>query len=160
VDMLTKDKSSKILKDLYYEINNIRKELKAVFNPYFGSVFRTHTNQTYFSYMLQRYADVYTAAIENFNNYPHDFTHGISRTFLPHERDITNAKLKELKILQEKHWFMWCFFKDEKKKNPHRSVLENYPLFYSPPCCFQDPLLFWFFSLRQSIKSSLCPIYR
>jgi len=95
VDMLAKDKSTKILNDLTSEIRRIRRALKVVFNPYFGSVFRTHTNQTHFSYMLQRYADVYTSSIENFNNYPNDYTHSISRIFLPHERDITKVKTKE-----------------------------------------------------------------
>uniref|UniRef100_A0A6B2L3Z5 5'-nucleotidase domain-containing protein n=1 Tax=Arcella intermedia TaxID=1963864 RepID=A0A6B2L3Z5_9EUKA len=91
VDMLAKDKEIAILKDLSLEINRVRKNLKEAFNPYFGSVFRTHSNQTYFSYTLQRYADVYSSSIENFYNYPYDYTYGVNRIYLPHERDLSKT---------------------------------------------------------------------
>jgi hypothetical protein len=44
--------------------------MKSMFNKYFGSAFKTHKTATLFAYLLQRYADVYTSHIGNFNNYP------------------------------------------------------------------------------------------
>eukprot|EP00026_Physarum_polycephalum_P003254 Phypoly_transcript_03264.p2 GENE.Phypoly_transcript_03264~~Phypoly_transcript_03264.p2 ORF type:complete len:242 (+),score=24.47 Phypoly_transcript_03264:1745-2470(+) len=64
---------------------DLRLGLKEVFNKYFGSVFRTHTNPTMFSHGLQQYADLYTCKIENFAECPLDFSFFPARNFLPHE---------------------------------------------------------------------------
>ncbi len=63
-------------------------DLKEMFNKHFGSAFRTFTNATLFAYLLQRYADVYTSKLENFNNYPLDYEFHPRRTFLPHELSL------------------------------------------------------------------------
>ena len=46
-----------------------RVEMKDIFNPYFGSVFRSKKNPTFFSRRLFRVADVYTSRVTNFHNY-------------------------------------------------------------------------------------------
>ena len=54
-------------------------------NPYFGSIFRTHQNSTYFSRRLFRFADVYTSRITNLSNYAEDHSFYPRRGALPHE---------------------------------------------------------------------------
>lgn len=65
-----------------------RQKLKSIFNPYFGSVFRTYNNPTYFSRRLTRYADIYTAKLPNLLHYPLTYTFYPRRNHLPHEHDI------------------------------------------------------------------------
>ncbi|CAF3313491.1 unnamed protein product [Rotaria socialis] len=66
-----------------------REEEKAksrdLFNPYFGSVFRTHTVPTYFHRRLARFADVYTSNVCNFHHYPLDYIFFPRRVALAHE---------------------------------------------------------------------------
>lgn len=76
--------------------NNLRKEMKEMFNKNFGSVFRTHKNPTWFAYYLQRYADVYTSNIDNFLRYPMHYIFSPERSFLPHEAKV--LKSSELPI--------------------------------------------------------------
>ncbi|KAB7493802.1 5'-nucleotidase domain-containing protein 2 [Armadillidium nasatum] len=59
------------------ERDELRKKTKDLFNPYFGSVFRTHDNPTYFSRRLFRFADIYTSRLSNLNNY------SVKHTFYP-----------------------------------------------------------------------------
>ncbi len=47
-----------------------RSKSRDLFNPYFGSIFRTHTVPTYFHRRLARFADVYTSNVCNFLDYP------------------------------------------------------------------------------------------
>jgi len=79
-------------KNLFNEWKAERKELriklKSIFNPYFGSVFRTYHNPTYFSRRLTRYADIYTAQLPNLLHYPLTYTFYPRRHHLPHEHDI------------------------------------------------------------------------
>eukprot|EP01130_Rhizamoeba_saxonica_P017150 TRINITY_DN818_c0_g1_i1.p1 TRINITY_DN818_c0_g1~~TRINITY_DN818_c0_g1_i1.p1 ORF type:complete len:537 (+),score=91.78 TRINITY_DN818_c0_g1_i1:82-1692(+) len=91
LDMLTKDKNNATLLELREEITRLHRELKEPLNKYFGSVFRTPTNATMFAYYLQRYADLYTSSVENFAYYPHDFKFASERSFLPHEKKITEG---------------------------------------------------------------------
>eukprot|EP00898_Chlorokybus_atmophyticus_P007300 jgi/Chlat1/7571/Chrsp63S09149 len=50
-----------------------RRAMRAAFNPHFGSAFTTaDARETWYAYVVQRYADVYTAKLENFANYPVD----------------------------------------------------------------------------------------
>ena len=58
---------------------------KKIFNPQFGSVFRTYHNATYFSRRLNRFADVYMSSVENLLHYPLNYTFYPRRTALPHE---------------------------------------------------------------------------
>ena len=62
-----------------------REELKKMFNPQFGSVFRTYQNPSYFTRRLVRFADIYSSSISNLLNYPNDVTFYPRRQALPHE---------------------------------------------------------------------------
>ncbi|XP_026287604.1 5'-nucleotidase domain-containing protein 3 isoform X2 [Frankliniella occidentalis] len=67
------------------ERDRLRLEIKKVFNPQFGSVFRTFNNPTYFSRRLFRFADIYTAKITNLLQYSTDHTFYPRRGVMPHE---------------------------------------------------------------------------
>ncbi|XP_064639084.1 5'-nucleotidase domain-containing protein 3-like isoform X2 [Lineus longissimus] len=67
------------------ERDELRVTSKNVFNPYFGSLFRTYHNPTYFSRRLSRFADLYMASIENLMNYSLNHTFYPRRAALPHE---------------------------------------------------------------------------
>lgn len=67
------------------ERRELRYTLKAMFNPRFGSVFRTYNNSTYFTRRLVRFADLYMSSVENLLNYPSNYTFYPRRTALPHE---------------------------------------------------------------------------
>lgn len=68
------------------ERDALRLELKVIFNPHFGSVFRTYNNPTYFSRRLFRFADIYTAKLTNLNNYSFEkHTFYPRRGVMPHE---------------------------------------------------------------------------
>lgn len=56
-----------------------------MFNPNFGSLFRTYHNPTYFFRRLARFADIYTSSLTNILNYPDDYTFYPHRVILPHE---------------------------------------------------------------------------
>lgn len=62
-----------------------REVLKCLFNPHFGSVFRTHSGPTLFSSSVLRYADIYTARFENLFDLASDYTLYPARRPLPHE---------------------------------------------------------------------------
>nr|XP_053629304.1 5'-nucleotidase domain-containing protein 3-like isoform X1 [Cherax quadricarinatus] len=79
------EESRKMIKKWEMERDQLRKKTKAIFNPHFGSVFRTHDNPTYFSRRLFRYADVYTSRLSNLNNYSINHTFYPRRGVLPHE---------------------------------------------------------------------------
>ncbi len=40
-----------------------------IYNPFFGSIFRTHITSTFFSRRLFRVADIYTSRITNMNRF-------------------------------------------------------------------------------------------
>lgn len=86
----------KLAKEVHDEVAKKRQLSKQMFNTYFGSVFRTHTNATIFAYMLQRYADIYTSKLENFDLYPLDFVHHAEREFLSHERNVRYEMIRAL----------------------------------------------------------------
>ncbi|GBP28131.1 Poly(U)-specific endoribonuclease homolog [Eumeta japonica] len=67
------------------ERDYLRNEIKAVFNPQFGSVFRTYHNPTYFSRRLFRFADIYTSNITNLLKYSLTHTFYPRRGVMPHE---------------------------------------------------------------------------
>jgi len=58
--------SRQIISKWLSERDQLRKEMKHVFNGQFGSLFRTYHNPTYFSRRLFRFADVYTSKVTNF----------------------------------------------------------------------------------------------
>jgi hypothetical protein len=62
-----------------------RSQTKALFNPQFGSIFRTYHSMTYFSRRLMRLADVYTSRLPNMLKYGLNHTFYPRRYPLPHE---------------------------------------------------------------------------
>lgn len=73
-------------KDLRQHIAETRLSLDASYNVFFGSLFRTGTRPSYFSWQMQRYADLYTSDVVNLIHYPifYVFSPGIVQP-LPHE---------------------------------------------------------------------------
>ncbi|CAG9859172.1 unnamed protein product [Phyllotreta striolata] len=67
------------------ERDQLRNDIKCVFNEQFGSVFRTYHNPTYFSRRLFRFADIYTSNITNLLNYSVNHTFYPRRGVMPHE---------------------------------------------------------------------------
>ena len=73
----------------YFFLYFFRVEMKNIFNPYFGSVFRSKKNPTFFSRRLFRVADVYTSRVTNFHNY----SLGVSEYFLHGKRNQNYLKI-------------------------------------------------------------------
>ncbi|XP_029661742.1 5'-nucleotidase domain-containing protein 3 isoform X2 [Formica exsecta] len=67
------------------ERDQLRNEIKSVFNKQFGSVFRTYHNPTYFSRRLFRFADIYMSTITNLLEYSTSHTFYPRRGVMPHE---------------------------------------------------------------------------
>ncbi|CAG8505855.1 4659_t:CDS:10 [Ambispora gerdemannii] len=85
IDQQHREKLQLLLNEWRSERKELRTLLKRVFNPQFGSVFRTHHNPTFFANKIRKFADLYTSNIENFNNYPLDYIFYPERAYLPHE---------------------------------------------------------------------------
>ncbi|ESO96260.1 hypothetical protein LOTGIDRAFT_147320, partial [Lottia gigantea] len=77
--------SAELIEIWLEERDEIRYKLKAMFNPRFGSLFRTHNNPTYFSRRLGRFADIYMSSLINLLHYNVDHTFYPRRSVLPHE---------------------------------------------------------------------------
>ena len=76
----------KVLKINFFEMfSRFRKLSKDLFNPQFGSVFRTYHNPTYFFRRLHRLADLYMSSIVNLLNYSDAHVFYPRRWALPHE---------------------------------------------------------------------------
>ncbi|KAJ9593389.1 hypothetical protein L9F63_015093 [Diploptera punctata] len=67
------------------ERDELRQNIKTVFNKQFGSVFRTYHNPTYFSRRLFRFADIYMSSLTNLLNYSVKHTFYPRRGVMPHE---------------------------------------------------------------------------
>lgn len=85
------DKS--VLNQLIQQRDALRFETKTLFNPQFGSIFRTHHNPTYFSRRLFRYSDIYMSHITNLLKYSLKHTFLPRRGLLPHETRISQVEL-------------------------------------------------------------------
>lgn len=70
-----------------------RFETKTLYNPQFGSIFRTHHNPTYFSRRLFRYSDVYMSHVTNLLKYSLKHAFLPRRGLLPHETRISQVEL-------------------------------------------------------------------
>lgn len=70
------------------EREELRAKTKNLFNPYFGSIFRTFHNPTYFSRRLSRLADVYMASVSCLLNYDMGYTFYPRRMPLQHESPL------------------------------------------------------------------------
>ncbi|XP_053328740.1 5'-nucleotidase domain-containing protein 2 [Spea bombifrons] len=80
--------SQQVLQDWMKERHELRAMTKNLFNPQFGSIFRTCHNPTYFSRRLCRFSDVYMASISCLLNYDLSYTFFPRRTPLQHEAPL------------------------------------------------------------------------
>ena len=67
------------------ELDATRQNIKNMYNPFFGSMFRTHQNSSYFSRRLFRFADIYTSQVTNLGQYTLHHTFYPRRGALPHD---------------------------------------------------------------------------
>uniref|UniRef100_A0AAR2IGN8 5'-nucleotidase domain containing 3 n=1 Tax=Pygocentrus nattereri TaxID=42514 RepID=A0AAR2IGN8_PYGNA len=77
--------SQAVIQHWVKEREDMRSQAKDIFNPQFGSLFRTYHNPTYFSRRLSRFADIYMASISCLLNYDLQHTFYPRRTPLQHE---------------------------------------------------------------------------
>lgn len=80
-----------------------REKSRDLFNPYFGSIFRTYTVPTYFHRRLARFADIYTSNICNFLDYPLDYVLFPRRMALPHENVLPTPDLDLILMKTARH---------------------------------------------------------
>ncbi|BFZ06162.1 hypothetical protein BsWGS_09201 [Bradybaena similaris] len=74
------------------ERNELRKLTKSLFNPQFGSLFRTYHNPTYFFRRLARFADIYMSSLTNLSRYSTNYTFYPHRILLPHEPSLYSTR--------------------------------------------------------------------
>lgn len=89
-ELLLKKKS--IEQEWFRERDLLRAHSKSLFNPYFGSAFRTFNNPTFFSRRLSRFADIYTSNITNLLDYP------VNYHFIPRRIDLAHENVSNLNI--------------------------------------------------------------
>ncbi|KAG9340318.1 hypothetical protein JZ751_021765 [Albula glossodonta] len=77
-----------VLQDWLKEREELRAVTKNLFNPQFGSIFRTCHNPTYFSRRLCRFSDLYMASLSCLLNYDLSYTFYPRRTPLQHEAPL------------------------------------------------------------------------
>lgn len=77
--------SQMLLRDWIKERQEIRDMARRIFNPRFGSIFRTDHNPTYFLRRLSRFADMYMESLSCLLNYDLHHTFYPKRTPLQHE---------------------------------------------------------------------------
>lgn len=89
----TSGQPSELMEALLEDRTVLRQQTKALFNPQFGSIFRTHHNPTYFSRRLFRYSDIYMSCLTNLLNYSTDHIFSPRRGALPHEKMAPKTQL-------------------------------------------------------------------
>ncbi|CAJ0603217.1 unnamed protein product [Cylicocyclus nassatus] len=77
--------SAELMEDWRKERADLRDYVKSLFNPQFGSLFRTFHNMTHFSRRLNRLSDVYTSRVPNMLKYSLNHCFFPRRNALPHE---------------------------------------------------------------------------
>ncbi|XP_061750240.1 5'-nucleotidase domain-containing protein 3 [Nerophis ophidion] len=82
------DDAQAVVEEWIREREAMRPHTKDMFNPQFGSLFRTYHNPTYFSRRLSRFADIYMASISCLLNYDFQHTFFPRRTPLQHESPV------------------------------------------------------------------------
>ncbi|XP_051914015.1 5'-nucleotidase domain-containing protein 2 [Hippocampus zosterae] len=80
--------SKQVLDEWQKERDELRVMTKNLFNPQFGSIFRTCHNPTYFSRRLSRFSDLYMASLSCLLNYDPSHTFYPRRTPLQHESPL------------------------------------------------------------------------
>merc|ERR1719334_124884 len=74
-----------LIKEWKEEKDLLSRNLKDMYNPFFGSIFRAYENPTYFARRLGRFADIYMSSVVNLLDYPIDYSFYVRRSPLPHE---------------------------------------------------------------------------
>lgn len=74
-----------VIEEWKEEVRGIQDSLRKMFNPAFGSAFRSHNNPTYFSRKLFRFSDIYTSRVTNLLQYSINHSFYPRRGVLPHE---------------------------------------------------------------------------
>jgi len=77
--------SQKVVSEWKSELKLLQTGLKSMFNPHFGSAFRTHHSPTFFSRKLFSYSDIYTSRVTNLQKYSLNHSFYPRRGVLPHE---------------------------------------------------------------------------
>ncbi|XP_067906403.1 5'-nucleotidase domain-containing protein 3 [Heterodontus francisci] len=85
--------SRMVLQEWIRERNELTELTKTIFNPQFGSIFRTHHNPTYFSRRLSRFADIYMASLSCILNCNLHNTFYPRRTPLQHEASLWSDQI-------------------------------------------------------------------
>ncbi|XP_077369518.1 5'-nucleotidase domain-containing protein 2 [Festucalex cinctus] len=80
--------SKQVFDEWQKEREELRVMTKNLFNPQFGSIFRTCHNPTYFSRRLSRFSDIYMASLSCLLNYDFSHTFYPRRTPLQHEAPL------------------------------------------------------------------------
>eukprot|EP01132_Coremiostelium_polycephalum_P005679 gene5679-7068_t len=70
---------------LHQHIKESSNKLNNAYNRYFGSLFKTGSNSTFFSMQIQRYADLYCSDYLNLLNYPLFYHFSANTVTMPHE---------------------------------------------------------------------------
>ncbi|KAM9312769.1 5'-nucleotidase domain-containing protein 3 [Gastrophryne carolinensis] len=84
--------SQMVLHDWIKERQEIRDMARKIFNPRFGSIFRTDHNPTYFSRRLARFADIYMESLSCMLNYDLNHIFYPKRTPLQHEVPVSSEQ--------------------------------------------------------------------
>ncbi len=63
-------------------------KIDAVYNPFWGQLFRSGTKHSYFSQMVERFADLYSSNFETLTNYPITYPFLSTAEKLPHEEGL------------------------------------------------------------------------
>ena len=79
------EEAKAVINDWKEEVLTIQSSLRSMFNPQFGSTFRSHNNPTYFSRKLFRFSDLYTSRVTNLLRYSLKHSFYPRRGALPHE---------------------------------------------------------------------------
>ncbi|CAL1547611.1 unnamed protein product [Lymnaea stagnalis] len=81
-----------VIESWIQERNEMRVFTKSLFNPHFGSLFRTYHNPTYFFRRLARFADIYMSSLTNLLRYSTTYTFYPHRILLPHEPSVYSKR--------------------------------------------------------------------
>ncbi|GAM28861.1 hypothetical protein SAMD00019534_120370 [Acytostelium subglobosum LB1] len=80
---------------LHQHIKQASKKLNDSYNKYFGSLFKSGSNSTFFAMQVQRYADLYASDYLNLLNYPLFYTFSANTYAMPHE-NLTGASIDKM----------------------------------------------------------------
>lgn len=79
------EEAKEVIEQWKEEVRQLQHNLKIMFNPHFGSCFRSHNNPSYFARKLFRYSGIYTSRVTNLLQYSVNHSFYARRGVLPHE---------------------------------------------------------------------------